>query len=582
LGSLLAGGGLGLAIAYSGLIGIGSGHPFGHPAAGIIARFSGTLIAVVLSIFALRVAGEEPSGRSIMLAAFCLSGAILGNFFVTVLPLQPAQAVLSGQQLLASLMARESIGLVVASLAGAITMTAAFAAIAENRVGAVQAQEADRLRYQMRHDPLTDLPNRFFLFDCLREATAVPEREQLAVLVVDLDRFKLVNELYGRHAGDQLLRETAARLRNVVGSNDIIGRMGGDKFAILHRAQAGPATVLSREIIRALQEPLLLAGQNVVVGASIGIANCPASGTTAEILLQDAETALQQARSQGGGQFCQFEAGMRQEQEARNQLERDFRQAIEARQFVVYYQPLFDAEPLRLRGFEALVRWMHPERGIIGPNEFIPFAEKSGLINSLGLWVLETACAEAASWPDPLRVAINISPVQLQVGDVVGMIDRALQKSGLPAQRLELEVTESAIIENPVQAKLVLSRLKDIGVQIAIDDFGTGYSSLSYLRYFPFDRIKIDRSFIQNLEDDSDVLLIVRAIINLGHSLRVDVLAEGIETQQQLHLLRAQSCDQLQGFLLGEPAPVASAISIIKLHLDRLRQGRPTEATTTG
>ncbi len=434
------------------------------------------------------------------------------------------------------------------------------------------------LRYHLRHDEVTGLPNRLFLKERLAVAMTAPEaRRNLCVLLIDLDRFKPVNQLCGKEAGDFLLRQAALRIQNLIGAADKAARIGGDKFAILHYAAVLPAgaIALAEQVIQSLCEPFIVDGHSVAIGASVGITLYPEEGAISEAVLQDAETALLHARELGGGRPCLFELDMRRQQENRRQMEHDFRQAIEDRQFLVHYQPLFDCTGIALSGFEALVRWQHPTRGMVSPAQFIPMAEKSGLITKMGLLVLETACAEAAKWPEHLRISVNISPVQLRAGDLVDAVKAALDRTGLPACRLELEVTEGALIEKPEQARAVLSRLKDMGVQIAIDDFGTGYSSLSYLRHFPFDRIKIDRSFIEHLQRDSDALLIVRAIINLGHSLGVGVLAEGIETAEQLQLLREQGCDQIQGYLLGRPAPIAGALAVMETDKNAARQFAP-------
>jgi diguanylate cyclase (GGDEF)-like protein len=564
----------GLTIALTHLIGIGAMND-GSSSSKPVHNLAGIAIAILFSGLAVRAFQARRRLFNVVLAAFFHSVAVFGLFFaamsgfsVGLAGRHPYTAGLS-RGLLDTLVNTESIALAIASASGIVLIATLSAAMADRRIGVLQAQEADKLRDQMRHDGTTGLPNRLFLGERLQQAMAATMADRgFAVLTLDLDNFMPVNDLYGRDAGDDLLRQVAGRLRTLLGPSDFAARIGGDKFALLRYATElpGGAVAFAEQLIRALQEPFTVAGDRVAIGASVGIAvNAAADaaeGVTPETLLQNAETALHDARKQGGGQSCLFKPEMRSRKEARRQLEHDFRHAIEAREFIIYYQPLFEANNLALSGFEALVRWQHPVRGMVSPAEFIPFAEKSGLITALGLLVLETACMEAKAWPEHMRISVNISPVQLRVGDLVNVVGAVLLRTGLPANRLELEVTEGALIEDPEQARSILSRLKDMGVQVTIDDFGTGYSSLSYLRHFPFDRIKIDRSFIQHLEGDADALAIVRAIINLGHSLRVQVLAEGVETPGQLQLLRRQGCDQLQGYLLGRPAPISDATAL--------------------
>jgi diguanylate cyclase len=575
LGPWLAGIGLGLTIAVMHFIGMNAMNTGGSGATSPVFSAAGLLAAVVMSGLAIVSAGRRSMRYHIVLASFCLMAAVFGCYFTTMggfslTKLTPlVHTAYSGQLLLAVLVNTESLALAIAGASGVLLIATFGAAMTDRRIGVLQAHEADKLRHQMRHDETTGLPNRLFLRECLAEVIEASGGGcGFAVLILDLDRFKPVNDLYGREIGDRLLCLAAERMQFSLGAADITARIGADKFVILHHSEMLPAgaVALAERLIQTLQEPFAVDEHSVVTGAGVGIAVYPAEGATAEALLRDAETALNFARAQGGGQPCLFEADMRREREARRELEHDFRLAIADRQFAVHYQPLFESDTLALSGFEALARWQHPARGLVGPAEFIPFAEKSGLITPLGQWVLETACADAAHWPEHLRISINISAVQLRAGELIGSVSTALQKTGLPAHRLELEVTEGALIENPLQARWILTRLKEMGVQITLDDFGTGYSSLSYLRHFTFDRIKIDRSFIENLEADPESLLIVRAIVDLAHSLRAGVLAEGIETAGQLRLLRQQSCDQLQGYLLGRPEPIAGAAALVNTH----------------
>jgi len=574
--------GLGLTIAAMHFTGMKALIGCGQSAYSPSVEIAAVAVGMIMSGLAINAAKRRERRYNLILASLLLMSAICGLHFIAMagfsigppLP-HPAPVVPVYHVLLAPLIHTEWLAVMVTSVSGVVLIAAFSAAMTDRRIGVLQAHEANKLRHQARHDELTGLPNRLFLRERLEEARSAPEGQRnFAVLILDLDRFKPVNDLFGWQHGDLLLFQVVERIRNLIGKVDMAARVGGDKFIILHHASAlaGGAIALAEELIDLLGASFVVEGHSILIGASIGIAVYPSEGMATDDFLQDAETALQQARVQGGGHVCLFEPEMRRRRQAQRQLESDFRRAIEGRQFIVHYQPLFECESKTLCGFEALIRWEHPIRGMISPGEFIPFAEKSGLITILGLWVLETACADAVQWPEDLRISVNLSPVQLRAGDLLDLVRSALNKTGLAAHRLELEVTEGALIENPEQAQQTLSRLKDMGVQIAIDDFGTGYSNLSYLRHFPFDRIKIDRSFIKDLEVDAESLLIVEAIIKLGHSLRVGVLAEGIETAGQLQLLREQSCDQVQGYLLGKPVPIATASAMVDSHVSSTAQ----------
>jgi diguanylate cyclase (GGDEF)-like protein len=447
----------------------------------------------------------------------------------------------------------------VAGVSSLIMLASCSAALVNRRIGAIHAREAASLRHIARHDDLTGLPNRLWVREWLVDALDKPrDTWDFALLFMALDRFKPVNDLFGHQVGDLLLVQVAARIGRLVNESIAVARFGGDEFIILLRRGVGfpfGAAELGKTLLQAMEEPFVIDSHSLHIGASIGIAFGPERGMDVEAILRRADTALYHAKAQGGGRFCFFEMGMAEELLARQQIECDFEQAIEDQQFAVYYQPLFQCDSSTLCGFEALVRWIHPTRGLISPADFIPFAEKSGLIRRLGIWVLETACLAAMNWPEGLRVSVNLSPVQLRDAGLVDTIRAVLERTGLTPDRLEFEITESALIEDPDRTEAVLRVLKKDGVQFAIDDFGTGYSSLSYLRRFPFDRIKIDRSFVKNLTSDADSATIVRAIVGLGHSLGISVLAEGVETQWQLKLLREQHCDRVQGYLLGRPMP---------------------------
>jgi diguanylate cyclase (GGDEF)-like protein/PAS domain S-box-containing protein len=428
-------------------------------------------------------------------------------------------------------------------------------------------QAAERLHYLAHHDPLTGLANRALVRERFAAAItrAASRGEALAVLSLDLDRFKAINDLLGHHAGDQLLIRVAAQLRGAVGGAEIIARLGGDEFVVLLTVdpEGRLVTENAQRIITTLTEPVEIGSHIVQINTSIGVALYPHHGETPDALLKNADTALYAAKRAGRGTIRLFEPAMDEELQRRRHLERDLRLAIEQRALAVHFQPLFKSDGRSLAGFEALVRWPHPEHGIIPPRDFIPLAEECGLIVPLGRLVLDIACREAASWQQPHRIAVNISPAQLRAGDLVATVAEVLTETGLAPERLELEITESLLIEDTEAALTTLNALKALGLRIVLDDFGTGYSSLSYLRRFPFDKLKIDRSFVQALGEDAEATAIVRAIVALANSLTLDVTAEGVETEAQLHMLQAESCSELQGYLLGRPAPAETLARLI-------------------
>jgi diguanylate cyclase (GGDEF)-like protein/PAS domain S-box-containing protein len=429
-------------------------------------------------------------------------------------------------------------------------------------------QAADRISHMAYHDALTGLANRTQLNDRLAHALARAEHDAncFAVLALDLDRFKVVNDTLGHDAGDLLLAQVADRLRSAVRSADTVARVGGDELVVIQTgvAQPGAATELSRRLTAQLSEPFDIGGRQVTVGVSVGIALYPVHGTTAETLLQNADVALYQAKKSGRGSFRFFDAAADFCLSHQHTLAADLRRAIETSALHLYFQPLFTCEAEELVGFEALLRWQHPLLGPIPPLDIILVAEESGLIMALGLWILEEACSKAARWPEKLRVAVNLSTAQFRDSHLADRIMEVLQRTGLPAERLELEVTETLYIDNIDRALSILHALKRAGVGIALDDFGTGYSSLSYLRSFPFDKIKIDRSFVQALTVDANALPLVQAILAMGHNLNLRVTAEGVETQQQMNLLRREGCDEIQGFLLGRPMPAKDVEDFIR------------------
>jgi diguanylate cyclase (GGDEF)-like protein/PAS domain S-box-containing protein len=416
-----------------------------------------------------------------------------------------------------------------------------------------------QLAHMAHHDALTGLPNRA-AFDACIEASienADRDRHSFALMCINLDRFKGINDVFGHSSGDTLLREVSTRLQSAVGGA-FIARLGGDEFTVIASDGDQPAAAedLADKMLSAMDEDFEIDGRTLRVGMSVGVAIYPADGGDAATLVANANAALYRAKAEGRGAFRFFEPNMDKRLRERRVLQQDLRRAIERGELTLHYQPQARIDR-RILGFEALVRWIHPQRGIISPGTFIPIAEESGLIGELGEWILREACREAATWSNPLQIAINLSPVQFRHGDLPGLVHSVLMATGLPPSRLELEITEGVLIDDFSRAVSILRRLKMLGVCIAMDDFGTGYSSLSYLQSFPFDKIKIDQAFISNLERNSQSATIVRAVIGIARGLKVPVLAEGVETKEQLAFLAKESCDEVQGFLIGRPRPIA-------------------------
>jgi len=432
--------------------------------------------------------------------------------------------------------------------------------ILEKRDRELLSQNA-RIFFMAHHDALTGLPNRLMFHERLQEALDQQRRrgDGIALLCLDLDYFKQVNDTLGHPAGDMLLKEVAGRLRSCVREGDVVARLGGDEFAILQCGVSQPehANILAQRIVEALGAPYDLGGDQAVVGASVGIAAVTADLCSADMLLRNADLALYRAKANGRGSFSLFESGMDAEMRARRAIELDLREALARREFEVFYQPVFHLQGLCLSGFEALLRWRHPDRGLVSPAEFIPLAEELGLLVPIGAWVLAQACADAATWPDGISVAVNLSPVQFCNPGLVAAVRQALQRSGLPAQRLELEITESALLQDSKAVLAALHELRALGLRTALDDFGTGYSSLSYLRSFPFDKLKIDQSFVRGMTYRPDCRAIVRSVLGLARELGMATTAEGVETEEQLDQLLRDGCAEVQGFLFDRPRPMA-------------------------
>ncbi|SFS11845.1 putative bifunctional diguanylate cyclase/phosphodiesterase [Sphingomonas jatrophae] len=432
------------------------------------------------------------------------------------------------------------------------------AALSLNDVSAF-VREAERARV----DPLTGLANRVGLHGALADmlAAGLP----VAVFCIDLDRFKSVNDTLGHPIGDALLRRVAERLVTIAGPGDVVARVGGDEFTMLRPGDASPTAIseTAERIVDLVGRTYVLEGHMLNVGASVGVTLAPTDGSDGDTLLKNGDLALYRAKAEGRGRFRFFEADMDAQMQARRAIELDLRRALALKEFELVYQPQVDLSTQAVVGFEALLRWRNARRGLISPAEFIPIAEDTGLIVSIGEWVLRTACREAASWSHPAEVAVNLSPIQFRDHKLVQTVISALAHSGLEPGRLELEITESALMDETDTVVATLKTLRGLGVRISMDDFGTGYSSLSYLQKFPFDKIKIDQSFVRGMGDNAEAGAIVRAVARLGTSLGMKTTAEGVETQEQLDAIRAEGCSHVQGYLTGRPMSGADAAALL-------------------
>jgi diguanylate cyclase (GGDEF)-like protein len=420
------------------------------------------------------------------------------------------------------------------------------------------------------HDALTGLPNRVLLRQRTEEALLRMRRtgSSIATLCIDLDNFKSVNDTLGHSYGDLLLQRVAERIRAVVREGDTAARLGGDEFAIVQIdvAEPGEVSALARRLLADISEPLDIMGHQVLVGASVGVALGPGDGDNPDTLFKNADLALYRAKADGKGAFRFFEAEMDARAQVRRRLEIDLRAAMQANVLEIHYQPLVKLTSGDISGFEALLRWPHRERGFIPPSEFIPIAEETGLIVLLGAYVLKKACADAAHWPSNVKLAVNLSPLQFRTGSLFVTVKQVLEETGLSPKRLELEITETLLLEKADHVLATLHALRALGVHISMDDFGTGYSSLSYLRKFPFDKIKIDRSFVHDLGANADSQAIVRAILSRGMSLGITITAEGVETESELECLKADGCHEGQGYLFSRARP---QMEVLKLLSDR-------------
>lgn len=541
---LLAGAGMGLTIGSMRFSGMSA---MGFCGASGCATHAGPLAMALgggFAALAVRILTRPGGKPRLAHATLALAAAICSVQFIAL----RAPAPLTGGN-------PSAVAILVSFVSGVLLFSSCIAAIADRKLALMSQIQAEALNYFATHDELTRLANRRQLCTGMARLQRQPGR-CFALLYIDIDRFKPINSLFGHATGDKLLLQAATRLQALVEPGDILARLGGDEFALLRPLpEAGPETALAERIVQAMAEPFRLEEGPMRTGASVGLVVW--GGTAAEppeTLLGQADMALSSAKQRGGGQICRYTPEMSTHIAMRRQLERDLGAAIARGEMFLHFQPLCAANGAP-RGFEALLRWRHHELGMISPAEFIPFAERSGQIHAIGMFVLEQACRAAAAWPGDLRVAINISAVQLGGDGLFDAIKEVLKRTGLPPRRLELEITESALIEDAGHVSRLLRDMHGYGLQLAIDDFGTGYSNLSHLRDFCAGRLKIDRSFISGLRGDSDAASIVRAIAGLGRALNMQVLAEGVETEGELRLVRAMGCDEVQGYYLARPMP---------------------------
>ncbi|WP_298090287.1 EAL domain-containing protein [uncultured Sphingomonas sp.] len=435
-----------------------------------------------------------------------------------------------------------------------------------NAMSADILERENRITHLAYHDTLTDLPNRFFFRQTLGQALARGTRTGAvtALLCLDLDGFKAVNDTLGHPVGDALLRRVGTMLA-ALEHDAVVARLGGDEFAVLlpEDEEQGRARRFSDTLLTMLQEPIEVDGHAIVIAASIGIALAPCDADGADDLIKNADLALYRAKQDGRGTYRFFEPALDAAARRRREIEVDLRVALKTGQFALHFQPIVRTDTGRVRGMEALVRWFHPVQGLVPPVDFIPVAEETGLIVALGEWVMHEACRIAAGWPQDVRVAVNVSPLQFRAPGFQSIVMQALARSGLAPNRLEIEITESVFLDGETTVIKLLHGLRALGIRIALDDFGTGYSSLSYLRSFPFDKIKIDRSFVINVADDRSAAAIVRAIVDLASALNMETTAEGVEDAQQFDRLRDQGCDTIQGYLFSRPVPSDQVLDLI-------------------
>ncbi|MBK1660577.1 putative bifunctional diguanylate cyclase/phosphodiesterase [Paracraurococcus ruber] len=496
-----------------------------------------------------------------------LAGLLAAGLGATILAL--CLGLASARRLTAPL---QRLNEAVAAMAEGRSVTSLAGLLGRDDIGSAAASVLERTAHLATHDALTGLPNRALFRDRLTQCLAECHREggAVAVLYLDLDKFKEVNDSLGHAAGDRLLVQVATRLRATLRESDTLARLGGDEFAIVQRGVSQPidAEALCLRIIATVAEPFDLDGHQANIGISIGVAMRAAAGMAVDpgILIQESDVALYRSKEEGRGIFRFFQEEMNLRLLKRKALEADLRRALAEGELRLHYQPQVSTDGLRLVGAEALIRWQHPVRGDIRPDQFIPLAEETGLIVPIGDWVMRTACRQAAGWPELRRIAVNVSPVQFRQPGFVAKVRETLAESGLAASRLELEITESILLNDTEEMLAILAELRALGVSIAMDDFGTGYSSLGYLRKFRFDKIKIDRSFVRNLSGGSDSAAIIRAVLGMSHALGIRSNAEGVEEAEQMALLGQEGCEEAQGFLFGRPMPAEEFAAVIAAH----------------
>jgi diguanylate cyclase (GGDEF)-like protein len=568
-------------------------HP--HPTYDPLLFAASVAIAIAAALAALWIAftlrGESEWTRYAKLGSAIIMGfAITGMHYtgMAAAHFAPDTICVSGPLVDNSWMAGTLTGTTLVILLVTLTLSVIDSRMMSKTAGmAASLQRAnDELQRIALHDPLTKLPNRVLLEDRIEQAIAHAERSKVncAVLFVDLDRFKMVNDSLGHFVGDELLRGVASRLHALVRAEDTVSRMGGDEFVLLLREVEGTPDALdvASKALAGLREPFRVHQQELYVTPSIGIAVYPEHGNTAQMLITRADAAMYNVKKGGRNDVRVFATEMSTFFPERLMLENDLRRALERHEFELHYQPKVVLENGSVIGMEALVRWRHPRKGLVAPDQFIPLAEESGLIVPIGRWVIEEACRQNKAWQDAgmphLRVAVNISGLQFRQKDLLESIDYALGSSGLAPECLEVEITESVVMQNASDAIVTLERLSAMGVHVSIDDFGTGYSSLSYLKRFPIDKLKIDRSFIRDVSTDMEDAAIVRATIGLAHNLRLRVVAEGVETAEQLEFLRALGCDEYQGYYKSKPVAAAEFERVLRAELGLLPLAEPAVA----
>jgi diguanylate cyclase (GGDEF)-like protein len=565
LGKLASGIALGSGVAAMHYIGIAAMWLHGSTSFEFSYVVASVVAAAGFSSLAVANVGALQSAQRCLVTTGWLCAAVLALHFtgmtafrIEMAPVQAPAGLLIGSTLLAT---------VIMAVCAVILALSLFGSLVDGHLSSRLTREAETLHHLAHHDALTGLPNRLHCNQHIAELVTTRSGADtgVAVLCLDLDRFKQVNDVFGHQGGDRVLVQVGIRLQSLVRPTDIVARIGGDEFVVLvvPPIAAAAAATLAGRIIDAMSASFQLDGQQVTIGTSVGLALAPADGVTGPDLLKNADIALYQAKKDGRGTYRFFKESMNKQLRDRQMLERDLHTGITEDQFELHYQPFLDLRTRKIVGFEALARWRHPTRGLVPPDAFIPLAEETGLIVPLGRLVLDAACREAASWDAPLTVAVNFSPVQFREDNLAEQVMDVLSRTGLAPDRLEMEVTENVLLRQTDSAVKTLNALGKLGISISLDDFGTGYSSLSYLRRFAFNKIKLDRSFIQALGEDAESAVITRAIVALGHSLRLTVIAEGVETQEQLAFLEDEGCDQVQGYLIGKPMPASSLVDLV-------------------